>query len=817
MIEFTNTEPSRPVTLPPIDEAGEAPKGLGWDGNKPLMRNRTATDAPSPIGNPGGNTFTDPPSALGPLTSDFSGPAGTQTPAPPSAGVPPAMLPEQNSGAPLDSSAHETPAASASLCDGSQTAESRSPTSDLRPPTSDLSARQRAAAHARWQLLKAALPLLESRLSQSQAARLVGIADAKLCRLLALAKTSGAERISSAEKCRRLLAGPLADLAPGVSTGAPSEFQTISELPAVRRRLLRLYVATFGASTEQALNDRRTGSQATALARLPDLCPEIPPLLAAKLRHGAKPKPFVQYLGRWTAELEAKWRGPRHYTLAGVSGRRTLTVEQADGTTEDLRPGTWVFDDMSSNLPFWFEVPAGVIPPEDSGKARGLARMIQRFGCGLGRQGLYAWDWASASWLGLELLGRVRDAYTKDIILRFVHKLILQYGKPDRIIFERNVWQANVISGWDVREDGAVIEVPDADERPAMEDETVNLLQDGLKAIGIELIYTHTPRGKPIEGAFNHHQRIVPTFLEEDEAVNIGRHAGEFEWAEKRRGQAAAGSAHPRDRGFIHIDRHADVSWNAMEWEGGRPKKSRGNQCPTEILLSSLASLPSHRKTLSEEEHARFLPEIRGPLKLRGGHVTVAVDTEPYQFIHPEHFAALGDGFRVSVAFDPAEPSKGMAIYNAEQSDRVNHLGYKLGQYICLASLHAAGPVISYRDRSEDEGVTLIKRYKNFHRTAYRAFDLTHFSRNSKTQKPGSVSEFMSSGSAPARIAEIRDGRGGVATATGLSQNSKTQKGDSVSEFVSSGSRLPTRALPRSRAAADDPELADILAEHGLT
>ena len=54
---FTNTETTRPVTLPPIDEAGESPKGLGWDGNKPLMRNRTANEVPSPIGNDGGNTF----------------------------------------------------------------------------------------------------------------------------------------------------------------------------------------------------------------------------------------------------------------------------------------------------------------------------------------------------------------------------------------------------------------------------------------------------------------------------------------------------------------------------------------------------------------------------------------------------------------------------------------------------------------------------------------------------------------------------------------------------------------------------------------
>lgn len=49
-VEFTNTETSPRATLPGIGKAGESPKGLGWDGHKPLMRNRTANEAPSPIG-----------------------------------------------------------------------------------------------------------------------------------------------------------------------------------------------------------------------------------------------------------------------------------------------------------------------------------------------------------------------------------------------------------------------------------------------------------------------------------------------------------------------------------------------------------------------------------------------------------------------------------------------------------------------------------------------------------------------------------------------------------------------------------------------
>lgn len=56
---FTKTEMNQRVMLPPKDKAGDSPKGLGGDGNKPLMQNRSgAIDEPSsPTGITGGNTF----------------------------------------------------------------------------------------------------------------------------------------------------------------------------------------------------------------------------------------------------------------------------------------------------------------------------------------------------------------------------------------------------------------------------------------------------------------------------------------------------------------------------------------------------------------------------------------------------------------------------------------------------------------------------------------------------------------------------------------------------------------------------------------
>lgn len=44
MNQFSNTESRRNDTSPGVVQSVETPKGLGRDGNKPLMRNRAANE-----------------------------------------------------------------------------------------------------------------------------------------------------------------------------------------------------------------------------------------------------------------------------------------------------------------------------------------------------------------------------------------------------------------------------------------------------------------------------------------------------------------------------------------------------------------------------------------------------------------------------------------------------------------------------------------------------------------------------------------------------------------------------------------------------
>lgn len=650
------------------------------------------------------------------------------------------MLSEENSETPGLELGHETP---------------------VPPAASSLSPFQLAEANQRWLWLKAAQPLLAAGLSQSAVAAAIGISGATFSRLLNSFPVSHVEQkgvFNAAEKCRRLIAAGREALAPDVAEGRASEFADLLAVPDIANELNRLYAASMGASCAQATVGRRTGSIALALKRLGDF-PLVPPRLASKLQAGGKPKPLVDFLKRnWTPEIEAKLRGQKHYATSTISGRRDLEEELADGSRVPLQPGrVWVMDDMSSNIPFWFEVdsPSTINSP--------LSSMIVRHGCAVGRQGLYAWDWASSAWLGLDLIGRLRDAYQSSDILRFLRKLMTRYGKPDKLVIEQGVWKSHNISGWTIKggDDSSLVEVDGDWTIDEMAGDETARLTDGIRALGVEIIYAYTPRGKPIEGAFNYLQRIVPTCLQPGEAVNIGRHAGEFEWAARQARRAAAGVLHARDLGFIHIDRLADVSWQAMLWDGTHEKDRRTGK-PLELLAQHLANFPL--PPLTQRDLAVFLPEQRSRI-YKGGSLIAEVAGEIHEFLNPEIFPQLPAGTKLDFAFDPSEPTLGAAIYGEKG-------------FLCWADYLEAGPVISARDRSEDAGPQLLKRYKLAHRTAARLLDLT-------TLRTVKIAE--------ARTREMRNAECGM-------RNSETPNSELRTPH------LPARTRPRLTAAIGETE-----------
>lgn len=275
-------------------------------------------------------------------------------------------------------------------------------------------------------------------------------------------------------------------LLPGKSTGRKPKFQLP---PAAQQKLVQFYVKT------------QSHALSLQLFRNDPLCPaELADWLDEAARGGRSRHqipPALRQAMTVTPAVHDKFRGPKTYQLAAITTLRGDFEEMADGTRRTIEPGDWwVMDDMSVNFPFWFASPFS-----DS-------KLAQKHGVDLGRQTLCAMDVASGKWLGCELIGRPRDAYRAEDVLRFCRKLFTEYGLPRRgLRLERGVWKSKRITGYEVTDSGPAEREED---RPDMAEDDRQRVVGGLQALGIELQFTTSAKGKgEIETGFNFLQRVM--------------------------------------------------------------------------------------------------------------------------------------------------------------------------------------------------------------------------------------------------------------------------------------------------------------------
>ncbi|MFO1461242.1 MAG: hypothetical protein U1G08_17800 [Verrucomicrobiota bacterium] len=204
--------------------------------------------------------------------------------------------------------------------------------------------------------------------------------------------------------------------------------------------------------------------------------------------------------------------------------------------------------------------------------------------------------------------------------------------------------------------------------------------------------------------------------------VNIGRKRGEFERAAKKLVQAHAGVKHPRDLGFIGQADLADRMAAAMMKCNGMVKEGRlQNGVPDEKWARAVAENPLPK--LDPEKLWIFLPERR-ELQIRGGHVVPEIGGQVFPFCHPELFAALGNGYRLTVHFDPAEPTLGAAILNNEAPESSkNSEAWRIGEVLGLADYMGFAPQFAAH-ASFNPTTEARKKFNRFVATAYRGTGL---------------------------------------------------------------------------------------------
>ena len=490
-----------------------------------------------------------------------------------------------------------------------------------------------------WQGLKATNP----HITRKEVALLIGCGEVTLWRLEHDVQERGEHAFEAKlEQC-----------------GRKSDWEALLDIEAVRQKLRDIYTATLGASCTASTLDRRTGNIAAALKAF-SAEPECPAALAPKLLRGNFPACLRRFMARITPEVESLIRGEKHFQLSGFTGRREKAIGLPDGRRAYL-PAGWVMelDDMSVNQPFWVEGPTGPV---------------------LSRQGLYA-RCLKGGWRGVELVATVRESYTAAIILRFIRRLCELHGKPRKIRIEKSVWAANAIAGFKLVDDTWQEEVI---ERPAMGEEDRENLCLGLAALGIEVEFCVSARGKSdLEGAFNPLQTYLA--INTRDFPNIGRHAGEFEHAAKQLRRVRAGSHHPRDLGFPHQTQLLERILKTFDFINAMPRGTEGSF--DQVWLHDTTKWPLAQ--LAPRDYAAFLPVLR-QREITGGAVYPQADGREFAFRALE-FAELGDGYRVYVRFDPSEPSLGAAIYNREPRNDRNYMNYAEGQLIGMAQFEVPG------------------------------------------------------------------------------------------------------------------------------
>ena len=464
------------------------------------------------------------------------------------------------------------------------------------------------------------------------------------------------------------------------------------------------------------------GSVASAFDQLaadPSVCPpEIQHyLLGRRSRHSIATS--LRRAVAVTPEVDAMRHGAKQFDERAFIGMRDMTqIDPATGARIPVEPGDWwELDDQSTNQPFWFEMEAeDRVWVWESGPRGDAATPIRhhahtrngtgdalaaRHGCALVRQGLFCVDVAAGHWLACELLGRPRDAYRAEDILRFLRRLFEDYGLPRRgIRLERGVWQSNAMTG-----------------KVAMPESERQAIVAGLSNLGIHVEYVYKSRGKPfVEGGFDHLQTRMAIEAQLRGFKDIGRWRSDKERESAAMLRCKAGVAHPKDCGFPHISELAQAYQDAFAFLNSHAKEGRLQRgVPEERFQASIAAAPL--RALNPEHAAVFMP-VKFATQITGGHVQKTIDGRLYRFALPELTAKYGNDYRVHVAFDPGDPWRGAEVSNLETGTRnVDSLG--LGKW--MGTGEWAEPAPQFGKSLSCDTVEQRKRYTRAFRSVYAA------------------------------------------------------------------------------------------------
>jgi len=457
----------------------------------------------------------------------------------------------------------------------------------------------------------------------------------------------------------------------GKPTGRPPELQVEDEEELNILRWHRLCKGSLPLAVHFAILDPRVSDEVRV---------QLVKIEERACENGKRPNfaPSVRRAFHVTEQEEAKFRNRKAEQGAEMMTPRGMLWVDEDGDFHDLLPGElWECDDYSTNQPYHW-------PDPQTGELN------------LGRQVFGAMDVCAAKWLGFDHIGRERDAYRGEDIVRYLGRLFRAHGVPRFLRLERGSWESSYVHGLEV--DGMAT-------------------RWGALDHFCTIKHTWKSKGKGlIESSFNPLQNWLA-----HTGRDVGRTRGEFELATRAWLQCKQAGRDPRELGFLSADESSLYHAEAARKMNMRPRERRalGERVAPDDLV---ARLGWHTTPFPEAEAWRLLPYkarrvVMGGLvsvSPGGGWPTLTFTVNGVSDLH------LENGHAVLVACDPARPDLGAYVANADRSAKNRH-SWPMAMPLLTAPLYVAAPQIDLSGRYEGGAIPQRRRASAAVATSFRA------------------------------------------------------------------------------------------------
>jgi hypothetical protein len=333
-------------------------------------------------------------------------------------------------------------------------------------------------------------------------------------------------------------------------------------------------------------------------------------------------------------------RGGNRAKLDGFAVHRRHAIVDEFGIEHPMR-AMWVItgDDMTFNFPFWYEC------------SDNTDKCAQAYGKRVSRaQLLMLSDVATGFIVGFLIVAKRSDGYSQRDVMALLQRTMIAHGVPrEGTHFERGVWKANRI-------------------------------QAAIRFAGMTPHTAFLARSKPQEAIFGLFQYLMPGIICQLglgwEKFNLGRYQDDYRDNQQLWVHLRNGKDDPEKIGIPHISEMERVCALICDKINSRRVQGRLIDGIPQVLWETQLSQDAPLRSLTEAERWMFARN-ESPTQIIQGNIACesAEFGKTYFLFGADWLSGLGEHYKVTVRFDPAEPTTA-AVFNRTTGDRTKVRAY---------------------------------------------------------------------------------------------------------------------------------------------